>query len=419
MNLRALFKKHLYFLLFLVSIGLYHSQNKNTLDYYLNISKQNNPSLQDLTNQMSITALDSVKMRKEFGFKVNGIADASYSPQFNNWGYNGNSTINGNNLALLGRVSRDFISKKNYDAKLNSFSIGIQQLLNQKNLSALNLKRAITEQYLLTYESQEQKKVDQEIIDIFRQEDLILKKLTQGAVFRQTDYLSFKVGLQQILLQQKQHEADYQNNFGLLQYLSGSNEEIESLQAPDFNLDGENNFAKSIYAQSFRTDSLKIENDIRLIKFSYQPKISLFADGGYSSMLQQTPYKNFGISAGLSLNIPIYDGHQRELLLSQKKIELDTKRNYQDFYQKQYLQYQKQIGNQIQQYKGMSAIANQQLDYAKTLIVANLKQLPTGDVKMVDFLLSITNYTTLKTGILQYKMQLLRLENQRALIILP
>lgn len=419
MNLRNIFKKHFYLLLFLLSVGFYHAQNKNTLDYYLNISNQNNPNLQDLTNQMSITALDSIKMRREFGFKVNGIADASYSPQFNNWGYNGNSTINGNNLALLGRVSRDFISKKNYDAKLNSFSIGIQQLLNQKNLSALNLKKAITEQYLLTYESQEQKKIDQEIIDIFRQEDLILKKLTQSAVFRQTDYLSFKVGLQQILLQQKQHEADYQNNFGLLQYLSGSSEEIEYLKEPDFKLNDENNFGQSIYAQSFRTDSLKLANYIQLINYSYQPKISLFADGGYSSALQQTPYKNFGISAGVSLNIPIYDGHQRELLLAQKKIELDTKKNYEDFYQKQYLQYQKQIENQIQQYKGMAAIANQQLDYAKTLIVANLKQLPTGDVKMVDFLMSITNYTTLKSGILQYKMQLLRLENQRALIILP
>lgn len=419
MNLRNIFKKHFYLLLFLLSVGFYHAQNKNTLDYYLNISNQNNPNLQDLTNQMSITALDSIKMRREFGFKVNGIADASYSPQFNNWGYNGNSTINGNNLALLGRVSRDFISKKNYDAKLNSFSIGIQQLLNQKNLSALNLKKAITEQYLLTYESQEQKKIDQEIIDIFRQEDLILKKLTQSAVFRQTDYLSFKVGLQQILLQQKQHEADYQNNFGLLQYLSGSSEEIEYLKEPDFKLNDENNFGQSIYAQSFRTDSLKLANYIQLINYSYQPKISLFADGGYSSALQQTPYKNFGISAGVSLNIPIYDGHQRELLLAQKKIELDTKKNYEDFYQKQYLQYQKQIENQIQQYKGMAAIANQQLDYAKTLIVANLKQLPTGDVKMVDFLMSITNYTILKSGILQYKMQLLRLENQRALIILP
>ena len=231
--------------------------------------------------------------------------------------------------------------------------------------------------------------------------------------------MSFKVGLQQILLLQKQHEADYQNNFSLLQYLSGSSEEIESLKAPDFKLNDENNFGQSIYAQSFRTDSLKLANDIQLINYSYQPKISLFADGGYSSALQQTPYKNFGISAGVSLNIPIYDGHQRELLLAQKKIELDTKKNYEDFYQKQYLQYQKQIENQIQQYKGMSAIAHQQLEYAKTLIVANLKQLPTGDVKMVDFLLSITNYTTLKSGILQYKMQLLRLENQRALIILP
>ncbi|MGA9213252.1 TolC family protein [Kaistella sp.] len=405
-------------LLFLVHSG-YKAQSKNTLDYYLETAQQANPNLQDLKNQISITALDSIKMQRDYGFKVNGIADASYSPQIKNWGYDGNSTINGKNLALLGRVSRDFVSKKSYQAKLNSFSLAVQQLLNQKNLSALNLKKAITEQYLLAYENQEQTKIDQEIIHIFQQEDLILKTLTQKSVFRQTDYLTFKVTQQQNELLQKQHSTDFQNNFGLLQFLSGNDEkELLDLEAPTFNAKIESDFKESIYAQTFKTDSLKLANDIQLINYNYQPKISVFADGGYSSALIQTPYKNFGISAGLSLTVPIYDGHQRELSLEQKKIELDTRKNYTAFYQKQFEQQKSQIKNQIVRYKEMVNLANTQMKYAKTLIEANLKQLPTGDVKMVDFILAITNYTTLKSGLLQYQMQVLRLENQYENIIL-
>ncbi|MBF8456182.1 TolC family protein [Kaistella sp. G5-32] len=413
-------KKLLTLLIVLVSIGFYHAQNTGTLAYYLEVSQQNNPNLKDFSNQMKITALDSIKMRRDFGFKVNGIADASYSPQVQDWGYNGNSTINGKNLALLGRVSRDIISKKNYESKLNSFSLGIQQLLNQKNLSALNLKKAITEQYLLTYENQEQKKIDAEIIYIFEQEDLILKKLTQNSVFRQTDYLSFKVNSQQIVLTQKQHLADWQHNFALLQYLSGNDETKPSnLEAPTFGLQDTQDFQQSVYAQTLRTDSLKLNNDIQLINYSYQPKIAIFADGGYSSALLQSPYKNFGISAGLSLNIPIYDGHQKELMISQKKIELDTKKNYAAFYEKQYQQQKAQINQQILQYREMVNLATTQMKFSKTLIEANLKQLPTGDVKMVDFILAITNYTSLKSGLLQYKMQVLRLENQLDNMILP
>lgn len=410
--------KLILFLIFsFLNTGFFTAQN--TLDYFLKTSQQNNPNLKDFANQMRITALDSIKMRKEFGFKVNGIADASYSPVINGYGYTGNTTINGNNLTFLGRVSRDFLSKKNYNAKLNSFSLAVQQIINQKNFSALNLRKAITEQYLLAYEAQEQTKIDKEIIYIFGQEDIILKKLTQKSVFRQTDYLSFKVTQQQNELQLKQHLADFQNNFGLLQLLSGDEEKnISDLQKPDFNLQLEPDFKESIYAKNFKTDSLKLANDADLINYSYQPKLSLYADGGYSSVLQQTPYKNFGISAGFSLNIPIYDGHQKKLSLEQKKIELDTRKIYNDFYEKQFQQQKFLIKNQILKYQEMINLANKQMDYSKTLIEANLKQLPTGDVKMVDFLLAITNYTNLKTGLLQYEMQLLRLQNQYENIIL-
>ena len=393
---------------------------QTTVDYYLQNSQQNNPNLKDFSNQINITAIDSLKARRDFGFKVDGIGDASYSPQFSGYGYDGNTTVNGRNVTLIGRVSKEIVSKRNFNIKLNSFSIAIQQLLNQKNLSALNLNRAIAQQYLLAYESQEQYKIDQEIIHIFDQEDLVLKKLTQKSVFRQTDYLTFKVTQQQNELLQKQHYADFQNNFGLLQYLSGLQNQPEmNLVEPDFYSKIENQFDESIYAKTFRTDSLKLENDIDLVNYNYRPKISIYADGGYSSALIQTPYKNFGASAGVTLNIPIYDGHQRQLSIEQKKIEFDTRKNYVTFYKKQFAQQKNQIKNQILQYREMVNLATTQMKYSKTLIEANLKQLPTGDVKMVDFILAITNYTTLKSGLLTYKIQLLKLENQYENIILP
>jgi outer membrane protein TolC len=401
-----------------VSSNFYKAQN--TLDFYLQTAQQNNPNLKDFSNQINITSIDSVKARRDFGYKVDGIGDASYSPQISGYGYDGNTTVNVRNLTLIGRVSKELVNKRNFNIKLNSFSIAIQQLLNQKNLSALNLNRAIAQQYLLAYESQEHYKIDQEIIHIFDQEDLVLKKLTQKSVFRQTDYLTFKVTQQQNELLQKQHLADFKNNFGLLQYLSGLQNQPEmDLVSPDFYAKIETQFDESIYAKTFRTDSLKLENDIDLVNYNYRPKISIYADGGYSSALVQTPYKNFGASAGVTLNIPIYDGHQRQLSIEQKKIEFDTRKNYVTFYKKQFEQQKSQIKNQILQYREMVNLATTQMKYSKTLIEANLKQLPTGDVKMVDFILAITNYTTLKSGLLTYKIQLLKLENQYENIILP
>ena len=53
----------------------------------------------------------------------------------------------------------------------------------------------------------------------------------------------------------------------------------------------------------------------------------------------------------------------------------------------------------------MITMAKEQLSYSKTLIEANLKQVPTGDVKVTDFILSINNYLILKTGIIQNELQ--------------
>ena len=59
----------------------------------------------------------------------------------------------------------------------------------------------------------------------------------------------------------------------------------------------------------------------------------------------------------------------------------------------------------------MMEVANEQMVYAKTLIDANLKQLPSGDVKVVDFIFSINSYINLKSGLIKYETNLYTLRN--------
>ena len=60
----------------------------------------------------------------------------------------------------------------------------------------------------------------------------------------------------------------------------------------------------------------------------------------------------------------------------------------------------------------MESLAKEQMVYSRTLIDANAKQLPTGDVKVVDFILSINNYLNLKVNSIQYQATLYSLHNQ-------
>ncbi|WP_300686004.1 TolC family protein [Chryseobacterium sp.] len=395
------------------------AQTEHALPYFITAAQANSPLLNDYNNQVMSNKIDSLKLRSAYGFIVTGEATAGYSPNIKGWGYD-NTLTNGQSLFAGVRVAKEFISRNNLDTRLKAYDTGIAQILAQKNLSIQTLNKQITDQYIATYTSQQRYELSKEIISLLNQEDVVLKKLTQSSVFKQTDYLTFKVTLQQNELTLEQQQAEWQSNYALLNYLCGIvDTHFSPLNAP--NIDKALNpidFKESVYNQSFKADSLKIKNDSEIIKYNYKPKITAFSDGGYQSSFTQTPYKNFGLGVGVGVSIPIYDGHQKKMLLQQNQLALQTRQKYLEQTERQYQQQIFQIQNQMEQYYKMIGTANQQINYAKTLVEANAKQLPTGDVRMVDFILSINNLLSLKGNIIQYNATLFNLQNQMQYLII-
>lgn len=397
-----------------------NGQAKNTLPYFLETAKTNSPVLNDFNNQMISNRIDSLKLRATYGFIVTGEGTAGYSPTIKGWGYD-SALTNGQSLFAGVRVAKEFISRNNLNTRLAGINASIVQVLAQKNISIQTLNKQITDQYIATYASQQQYNVSKEIIHLLNQEDIVLKKLTQAAVFKQTDYLTFKVTLQQNELTLEQQKANWQNNYALLNYLSGIvDNTFEPVEAPFFQ---ENltpvSFDDSMYEKAFQADSLKLSNDAKIIQYDYKPKITAFSDSGYQSSFALTPYKNLGLSVGVGVTIPIYDGHQKKMMLQQNQLSLQTRQKYLEQTHRQYQQQIIQITNQIEQYNKIINTANEQTTYAKTLVEANARQLPTGDVRMVDFILSINNLLNLKGNIIQYNTTLLNLKNQLQYLIIP
>ncbi len=389
------------------------AQKSTTLEEYLTLAKENSPLLNDYNNQRYSLKIDSLKLRADYGIQVTGMGDLSGAPLIHNWGYNGGTLNSGRNLDAVVRISKELLGNKNLDTRLAKYSLEMKHLINQSGISKVQLCKAVTEQYINTYSTQQQYAVAQEVVQLLEQEDFILKELTRKATFKQTDYLSFKVTLQQNLLALQQQYADWQNNYATLNYLVGRvDTTLHHLQPPLLQTGQPAPFDQSLYAESYKIDSLKLMNEARIINYDYQPKLSLYVDGGYSSALTATPYKNFGTSAGISLTVPIYDGNKRKKALQQNRLAQNTRKDYNDFEHQQYQQQAAQLEGQIRQYKQMLATAKEQLKYAQALIKANLEQLPTGDVKVADFILSINNYINLKSGLVQYETTLNNLYNQ-------
>ncbi|WP_412850883.1 TolC family protein [Chryseobacterium sp. PMSZPI] len=395
------------------------AQTEHSLPYFIKTAQNNSPLLNDYNNQIMSSKIDSLKLRATYGFIVTGEANAGYSPSIKGWGYD-DALTNGQSLFAGVRVAKEFISRNNLDTRLKAYNASIAQILAQKNLNTQTLNKQITDQYIATYTSQQRYELSKEIINLLNQEDLVLKKLTQSSVFKQTDYLTFKVTLQQNELTLEQQQADWQSNYALLNYLCGIvDTQFPRLDAPNIRTElAPVDFKESVYTQAFKADSLKITNDSEIIKYNYKPKITAFSDGGYQTSFAQTPYKNFGLGLGLGVSIPIYDGHQKKMMLQQNQLALQTRQKYMEQTQRQYQQQIFQIRNQMEQYYKMLKTANQQINYAKTLVEANAKQLPTGDVRMVDFILSINNLLNLKGNIIQYNATLSNLQNQMQYLII-
>jgi outer membrane protein TolC len=281
------------------------------------------------------------------------------------------------------------------------------QLLNDSiliagKISDQDLRRSIIAAYIAAYGSWRQYNFNNEVYNLLSKEDTILKKLTQATVYRQTDYLTFLVTLQQQHLTITLAKQQYQNDYATLNYLCGlMDTSFTPLDSPHIALQQLPEYSNSIFYKKFITDSLLLKNAYQQVGLAYKPKLSFTADGGYVSSLTYLPYKNFGASVGLNLIIPIYDGNQRRLQYQRLDILEHTRTYNRDFYTTQYYQQIAQLTQQLQTADEIINETNEQLKYVRTLMDANRKLLVTGDVRIADYIIAIGNYLNAQNTITQ------------------
>ena len=143
-------------------------------------------------------------------------------------------------------------------------------------------------------------------------QETILKKLTEKNVYKQVDYLTFYVTLQQNEFKLKQAQIQYKNDYATLNYLAGIADTAQPpLETPTMNMDVLPDIYQSIFFKKYEIDSLTLAMNRKLVDIIYRPKLNAFADAGYNSSLAYLPYKNFGASVGLVLLFPSMTGNKK------------------------------------------------------------------------------------------------------------
>jgi outer membrane protein TolC len=377
-----------------------NAQQQN-LTYFLTLGLQNSPLLIDYQNRLKSSLIDSMRVRAGQGIQINASSFNAYAPVIQGWGYDEVKTDIAQVSALVG-ISKEIIGNNNLRNKYQAIRLQNQSTSLEGSLSEKELKKTIISQYILTYGDQQQFALNSEVLDLLRQEEEIVKTLTEQGIYKQTEYLSLLVNLNQQALITSQMDYRFKTDFESLNYLCGIfDTSFVSLSAPDLAVNISSVPLKTIFIRQFEIDSLKLVNADQQIDFNYRPKLSVYADGGYLSSLVQTPWKNFGFSAGLNLTVPIYDGRQKKMQHDQLAISETTRTNYQNFFMNQYHQLIVMLTRQLTSNDQLARQTREQLKYAQALVDANRLLLNSGDIPITDYLLSLANYRTAKNLLIE------------------
>jgi len=367
-----------------------------SLDHYLEIAHNNSPLLKDLQNQIYSNKEDSLRLLAGYKTQLNVNSGGLYAPTINGYGYS-SAITNEHTLNALLSANQAIISKKNINAQLEAITLLSQSIGNAKKISEQDLKKAITTQYITAYGSLQQFKFNKEVVDLLSKEEDLFKKLTRANVYHQSDYLTFLVTLKQQQLQLLQSRLQYKNDYTTLNYLTGiADTSMIELQEPMIQQPMLPDATTSIFFRQYHLDSLKLINGRQLIDFSYKPKVSITADGGYNSDFMGQAYKNFGLSAGFAFTMPIYDGGQRKMQYRKLSLQEETRENYKAFFDVQYRQQIAQLKQQISENENLLTQVDEQIKYSESLIKVDTQLLQTGDVRIADLILAINNYLTIK-----------------------
>lgn len=381
---------------------------QRSLDYFLNQALSGSPLLKDYKYQILSNAQDSLLVKAVQKPQVTATGQILVAPFNNNFGYDEAITNGQNYIAVMG-VSQNMFMKPYNENLYENISLQNKTISNNAKLTEQELKKIITDKYIIAYIAYSEFLSGKEILALLNEEEGLLKLLAEKGIYKQSEYLSFIIEEQTEETSILQQQIEYKQDLYEMNVLCGiSDTATYILSDPDIRQSSAIDVENSPVYKQFKVDSLMNINGQRAINISYGPSVKWFADAGLSSTELLQTYKHFGFSFGLNVSVPIYDGKQREKELTKLKIKEDSRKNYQDFFKNQYSAKQLQIAQKIQSYDQLEISLEKQLSSINSLIGINKLQLNNGELSISDYLLTIKNYIETK-----HQLSLLQLEKSQ------
>jgi hypothetical protein len=335
-----------------------------------------------------------------------------YSPVYDNFGYDEVITDGGNYTAVMG-VSQNIFNKKELDNKYKSVGLERQSIYNSSRLSAYELNKLITDQYLTTFSIYSDLLFNRTFLKLSRDENEIVRLFVINGVCKQTDYLSLLLETQSQDILVNQLDGQFRKEQILLNKLCGLNDTVLfDLVEPHLEIRGMPDILKSPGFIQYKIDSMRIANEKTAIDIRYKPKVNWFADAGFLTSNPWNFYQHFGYSAGISLNFPVYDGKQKNIEKQKLELNENSRRNYEESYRKQYFQQIQQLYEELKTLNKTSEQTEKQLETSDQLVKALKEQLEKGIIQMTEYINAIKNFRAINRNLILVNIRKLQVINE-------
>ena len=386
--------------------------NAQDMEYFIKQGLQNSPLLKDYQNQINQSSIDSLLIKADSKPRIDGNAQFLYQPYSDHLGYD-NAITNGGNYNALVSVTQVILNRKILESKYKDVSLQKQTTANTFKITTNDVRKLIVSSYLTAYSDYYELSFNTDFLKLIYQQKDILKNLAEKGIYKQTDYLSFLIEIQNQEMQILQLTNQYKKDIHALNQVCGINDTKKyDLVYPEFNKQKNTDISNTPQMFQFRLDSLKLINQRAAIDNKYRPTVSWFADAGFLSSDPAIVYKYPGFSAGLNLNLHLYDGKQRQLNYQKLSIQETTRNYYVEAYKKQYNEQLNQLNELItsntmleEQMKKQQTTSNELIDIYKV-------QLNVGNVSITDMINAVKNYITINRNLNQLKISTLQIINE-------
>lgn len=397
-----------------------------TLDYFIDHALKSDPNIRTNVNNQQLYTLqaqliDAQNKKPQLAF----TSDYLFVPYFGSNGHVISITPNPSDNAFgydIGLTNGGTYATQ-MQATLNLFNKKIISALQDQNTGLANansyakgqlehdLRRAITDQYILVYQAQQQEEYLNSIINEINERRPTVEALVKRGLLQQSDYLLLEIELNTRQNDLSTARIAEVNAYGTLKNLSiVSDTGLAKLQEPALSIAvNPNTF---YFKQKFKLDSLNLVLQQNAFNTKYLPTLTLGGNGGMlASDFTNIPH-NVGFDVSLHLNIPIYDGHQRKIVESQNKVAQQNIIYARDNFTVQQKNYLESVHKQIDLFNQSNVQLQGLIDKQELLLKLDAEKLQSGQLSIIEYVKSLQDYAAAKQSLTVAKSQLLLLIDQ-------